>query len=444
MKLASLLESKRSKKLAGFLIKRRKPLGILLYLCGLVYLGMLPRDEFNRRSFVDENALMVGLVRREFRDSQSISDYAEELADFGVDQEGLMVWLEASFSRIGLEVYSQNYSAVLPAVAGPQAASVSGRSVYGVLRAGRASSAESLVFSAPSGEAANTHGLAVMLSLAKYFKSKNYWAKDIIFLVTTGGEIGVQAWINSYMGNAVKGINAGPLPGRSGAIQAVINLEIDSPKIEYARIMIEGVNGILPNLDLVHVLTHLSEMEGIPSALHMGWEGVRSHGRYSKPDLSDSAHKLYTVASLMAHQAPGLPLAGHAPFLRHRIDSVTVRGVGSGPTAKPLLNLARYLAVLLAEKTCIFSVSSAFCLPPGPWRVVFEASTISWRDSTIQSSSTMPRLAGDSSPSGCSCLPSASYWLHSCWRAYLSGCWQEDSEWQLLSAQEVVTPVNSR
>ena len=51
---------------------------------------MLPRDEFNRRSFVDENALMVGLVRREFRDSQSISDYAEELADFGVDQ---WVWL---------------------------------------------------------------------------------------------------------------------------------------------------------------------------------------------------------------------------------------------------------------------------------------------------------------------------------------------------------------
>ena len=87
-------------------------------------------------------------------------------------REGLMVWLEASFSRIGLEVYSQNYSAVLPAVAGPQAASVNGRSVYGVLRAGRASSAESLVFSAPSGEAANTHGLAVMLSLAKYFKSE--------------------------------------------------------------------------------------------------------------------------------------------------------------------------------------------------------------------------------------------------------------------------------
>lgn len=69
------------------------PCSILLYLCGLVYLGQLPRDELNHRSFIDENALMVGLVRREFSDSQSISDYAEELADFQDDQ---WVWLNIS------------------------------------------------------------------------------------------------------------------------------------------------------------------------------------------------------------------------------------------------------------------------------------------------------------------------------------------------------------
>ena len=34
---------------------------------------------------------------------------------------------------------------------------------------------------------------------------KNYWAKDIIFLVTTGDEIGAQAWINSYMGDRSTG-----------------------------------------------------------------------------------------------------------------------------------------------------------------------------------------------------------------------------------------------
>ena len=58
-----------------------------------------------------------------------------------------------------------------------QPADVRGCNIYGVLRAGRSSSAESLVFSAPypsPREASNLHGLAVMLSLAEYFKSEFY------------------------------------------------------------------------------------------------------------------------------------------------------------------------------------------------------------------------------------------------------------------------------
>lgn len=52
---------------------------LLLYVAGLVYLFQLPRDEFNHRSFIDENALMVGLVRREFSNPDSISSYSREL-----------------------------------------------------------------------------------------------------------------------------------------------------------------------------------------------------------------------------------------------------------------------------------------------------------------------------------------------------------------------------
>ena len=37
--------------------------------------------------------------------------------------------------------------------------------------------------------------VCVFLSLAK-----NYWAKDIIFLVTSHDEVGMQAWIDAYMG----------------------------------------------------------------------------------------------------------------------------------------------------------------------------------------------------------------------------------------------------
>ena len=50
-------------------------------MAGLVYLSQLPRDEFNHRSFIDENALMAGLVKREFSNPDSISAFAEQMKD---------------------------------------------------------------------------------------------------------------------------------------------------------------------------------------------------------------------------------------------------------------------------------------------------------------------------------------------------------------------------
>ena len=64
---------------------------LLLYVAGLVYLCQLPRDEFNHRSFIDENALMTGLVRREFSDPYAISNYAKQLEDVYEDRSGLCV-----------------------------------------------------------------------------------------------------------------------------------------------------------------------------------------------------------------------------------------------------------------------------------------------------------------------------------------------------------------
>ncbi len=103
-----------------------------------------------------------------------------------------------------------------------QSSRVSGSNVYGILRAGRAHSAEALILSAPlhTQGRTNHNGIAIILSLAKYFKCKqshlppmrltvcylplpparNYWAKDIVFLVTTSGELGAQAWIDAYVG----------------------------------------------------------------------------------------------------------------------------------------------------------------------------------------------------------------------------------------------------
>ncbi len=102
---------------------------------------------------------------------------------------------------------------------------MSGKNVYGVVRSGRSSSAETIILTTPL-QPNNTHGVAVLLALAKYFNgyiltvpiptavfnmyflsptAKNFWAKDIIFLVTSQREVGMQAWINGYMGTQSTG-----------------------------------------------------------------------------------------------------------------------------------------------------------------------------------------------------------------------------------------------
>lgn len=52
--------------------------------------------------------------------------------------------------------------------------------------------------------------------------------------------------------------------GRSGAIQAAINLELDGEDFSSMQILVESLNGQLPNLDMVNMVAKLCNSEGIP------------------------------------------------------------------------------------------------------------------------------------------------------------------------------------
>ncbi len=103
MRLASYLESNQSKKAADKVIKRGRKLGLvlsltvayisniiyiplllvfrfLLYMLGIIYMFLLPNENFNLRNFFDENALMAGLVRREYADLSSLAQYSKVLS----------------------------------------------------------------------------------------------------------------------------------------------------------------------------------------------------------------------------------------------------------------------------------------------------------------------------------------------------------------------------
>lgn len=51
--------------------------------------------------------------------------------------------------------------------------------------------------------------------------------------------------------------------GRSGAMQAAINIEFQNEEFNLMQIIVESLNGQLPNLDLVNMVIRLCQDEGI-------------------------------------------------------------------------------------------------------------------------------------------------------------------------------------
>ena len=63
-------------------------------------------------------------------------------------------------------------------------------------------------------------------------------------------------------------LHHGVLEEHGGTIQAALNLEIHSPRISHLDVKISGLNGQLPNLDLVNLVHRLCSKEGVRSTFY--------------------------------------------------------------------------------------------------------------------------------------------------------------------------------
>ncbi|NIG62034.1 glycosylphosphatidylinositol anchor attachment 1 protein [Pontoporia blainvillei] len=199
---------------------------------------------------------------------------------------------------------------------------VSGINVYGILRAPRASSTESLVLTVPCGpESTNSQAVGLMLALAAHFRGQIYWAKDIIFLVTEHDLLGSEAWLEAYHDVNVTGMQSSPLQGRAGAVQAAVALELSSDVVTSLDVAVEGLNGQLPNLDLLNLFHTFCQKGGLLCTLQ------------GKPQDWTSAdgplQGVQTLLLMALQQASGHPHGAHGLFLRYRVEALTLRGVNS-------------------------------------------------------------------------------------------------------------------
>ena len=111
------------------------------------------------------------------------------------------------------------------------------------------------------------------------------------------------------------------LPLKSGAIQGAIVVDYpNGGNFESIHIVYDGVNGQLPNLDLVNTAGNVALHHfGIRPTLQEMWDHNDSY-----------KDRLRTMLRGMVNQGLGHPRGGHSVFVPYHVDAVTVQVHGDG------------------------------------------------------------------------------------------------------------------
>jgi glycosylphosphatidylinositol transamidase len=215
-----------------------------------------------------------------------------------------------------------------------------GQNIYSIIHAPRGDATEAIVLVAAwrtiDGEL-NLNGVTLALTLARYFKSAFYfytnyiifaknncigwslWSKDIIFVITPDSKSGTQAWIDAYHDMHPASVQS--LPLKSGALQGALVIEYPfEHRFESLHIVYDGVNGQLPNLDLINTAASIATGQmGIGTSLQEMWEHDNSYEK-----------RLETMLRGMAKQGLGLAAGAHSSFIPYHIDAITLQTKGNG------------------------------------------------------------------------------------------------------------------
>ncbi|MCJ1282817.1 Glycosyl phosphatidyl inositol protein transamidase complex subunit [Xylographa opegraphella] len=287
---------------------------------GLVWLLLLPLNDYSRQTYISENALLPGQVHTYFGGSEQniFNAYKHEVKALAVEsQDEVSRKLSDILKSSGLKVARQKYEY--------QAAGnfYSGENVYAILHAPRGDATEAIVLVTAwrnMDEEVNQGGVALVLTLARYFKRWSLWSKDIIFLITPDSRAGPQAWVDAYH-DAHSSPSVASLPLKSGALQGAIVVDnaLDH-RFESLHITYDGINGQLPNLDLFNTAVSIASGQmGIGVSLQRMWK----HG-------DTYQERLRTMLRGMVSQGLGHASGPHSSFIPYHVDAITLQAVGHG------------------------------------------------------------------------------------------------------------------
>ncbi|XP_056247867.1 glycosylphosphatidylinositol anchor attachment 1 protein isoform X1 [Seriola aureovittata] len=321
-----LSDPNRRRALISLLTRLNTPICVVCYMAGVAWFMGLAFEPFTLRTYMSENAMGSTMVEERFPAGERALATGREFAAHKKRAGGMPVdWLVKTMRARGLEVFTQSFSRTLPFPdENKERYMVKGTNVYGILRAPRAPRTEALVLSAPCSPGDNNNqAVGLLLGLAHYFRNQIFWAKDIIFLVNEHDLIGMQAWLEGYHHTNTTGMDWSPLQGRGGSIQAALSLELSSDVVTSLDLVLEGLNGQLPNLDLANLFYAFCQKIGVLCTIQ---------GKLQRNDwdsVSGYSHAVKTMMLMVMKQASGRPWGDHGLFLRYHIEAATIKGVNS-------------------------------------------------------------------------------------------------------------------
>ncbi|RDL30439.1 Gaa1-domain-containing protein [Venustampulla echinocandica] len=302
------------------LLKVPPYLSLLCVVIGIAWLLLLPLDDYSRKTYISENALLPGQVHTYFAgsDQNVFRGYKREV-DALEDRSNIEVndKLEEFFKASGLKVARQRYEYK------SAGETYAGENIYAILHAPRGDATEAIVLVGAWRNVdgvLNRSGVALVLTLARYFKRWSLWSKDIIFLISADSRAGPQAWVDAYH-DTHQSPSIESLPLKSGALQGAV--VIDYPfdhRFESLHVVYDGINGQLPNLDLLNTVVAIASGQmGIPTSLQQMWQHSDTY-----------KDRLQTMLRGMLNQGLGHASGPHSSFIPYHVDAITLQPYGEG------------------------------------------------------------------------------------------------------------------
>ncbi|CAI5718764.1 unnamed protein product [Peronospora destructor] len=366
------------------------------YILGLIWLFLHPAVTLTtgelkcRGTYTSENALLIDLVEARINDQEAHLAHKfhqkllelPELQSRGCQDNcsAVVDWIDTQLRGVDrVEAYHQVVQ--IDGVSTPRT------NVYGILRASPlADGKEAIVLvthyrnvGATSGDYS---GLSMGLALLKYLARVKWLAKDAILLAADDGALdgsdgyapGTEAWLQAYHLDRVQtsGLQYG-LPMRAGIIRAAVNLEtmFDSHQVGAVGIYAAGMNGQLPNLDLVNTAVRAFRKHKIPTILDRAdVQQISEHKpesyissvitlitslseKYVPEELKQGTLNYLTnlkgMLNFMTTLASG-PSGPHANFISYNIDSITLSlttKLSSGDRRLPTREILRSLEMVV-------------------------------------------------------------------------------------------------